>query len=125
MANDTNCGPGMVYDTPDEKEIARLEARVKSLVIERYAMRRRAESAESDWRAVERERDALFAVIESYHRGRCYACGWTLAPNADKGCVPGNCCFRPDVHSSEYKSWHPRAVQLRAIDAAIAARGAP
>lgn len=28
---DTNCGPGMVYDTPDEKEIARLEKQLTTL----------------------------------------------------------------------------------------------
>lgn len=32
---DTNCGPGMVYDSPDEKEIYRLTAKLKTVTAER------------------------------------------------------------------------------------------
>jgi len=28
--------------------------------------------------------------------GRCPVCDWPLAKNASEGCVPGNCCYRPD-----------------------------
>lgn len=39
----------------------------------------------------ERKRDAAFAAAVD----RCAWCGWTLAGDASKGCVRGNCSMRP------------------------------
>jgi hypothetical protein len=33
---------------------------------------------------------------------RCPICDWPLADNADAGCVPGNCSYRPHEGSPEY-----------------------
>jgi len=50
----------------------------------------------------------LMQIIESYHLGRCYACGWSLSPNREAGCVPGDCAFRPSERDSQYQGWHTR-----------------
>ena len=41
--------------------------------------------------SIDEERARLNADIDS----RCAVCGWTLAESADKGCVRGNCSYRP------------------------------
>jgi hypothetical protein len=44
---------------------------------------------------------ALKAVVDFIPHGewpenRCQVCGWTLARDMEKGCIPGNCSYRPD-----------------------------
>jgi len=34
--------------------------------------------------------------------GRCDICDWTLAESRDKGCVPGDCSYRPEQGSPEW-----------------------
>lgn len=34
---------------------------------------------------------------------RCPLCDWPLAESADNGCVIGNCSYRPDEGSDEYR----------------------
>jgi len=34
--------------------------------------------------------------------GRCDVCDWTLAESRDKGCVPGDCSYRPEQGSPEW-----------------------
>ena len=40
--------------------------------------------------------DIAKRVEDWLSRGRCGACGWTLAASASEGCVPGDCAYRPD-----------------------------
>jgi hypothetical protein len=60
----------------------------------------------------------LLDVLRSYHDGRCYACGWSLADGRSTGCIPGDCSYRPsEVHPS-YKHWRERMeVMTRVIHA--------
>lgn len=57
----------------------------------------------------------LCEIIQSYHKGRCYACGWPLKDLVDYGCVPGNCSFRPGEHTRDYKMWRIRMDHLDAL----------
>ena len=41
---------------------------------------------------------------------RCPRCDWPLAETMEQGCVPGNCCYRPDEGSPE---WHRLQARLR------------
>jgi hypothetical protein len=49
-------------------------------------------------------------VLTWYHQGRCYACRWPLAESREKGCVPGDCSFRPSPEDEvrDYKGWRER-----------------
>jgi hypothetical protein len=40
--------------------------------------------------------------------GKCMACGWPLAESQDKGCMQGNCSYRPHESSPDYAGWHRR-----------------
>jgi hypothetical protein len=48
--------------------------------------------------------DMILCVLE----GRCMACSWPLSQSAERGCVQGNCSFRPGEHTPEYRSWKQR-----------------
>ena len=50
----------------------------------------------------------LVEMVRSAAEGRCIVCGWPLAPTVHRGCVPGNCSFRPDESSREYSRWRQR-----------------
>lgn len=41
---------------------------------------------------------AAHSEMVAYIDSRCAVCGWTLAESADKGCVRGNCSYRPRPH---------------------------
>lgn len=61
----------------------------------------------------------LLDVLRSYHDGRCYACGWSLAAEQSKGCIPGDCSYRPpEVHPS-YKQWRERMEVMTRVQHAI------
>lgn len=51
---------------------------------------------------------------------RCEVCDWPLADDVKRGCVPGNCSYRPDPGSEEY-----RRIQERRAALAAAAKGEP
>lgn len=44
---------------------------------------------------------------------RCPVCDWLMAPSADEGCVPGNCCYRPEYGSPEYRQIQERRRELQ------------
>jgi hypothetical protein len=48
----------------------------------------------------------LLEMIRLALAGRCMACGWPLAASAEKGCMQGNCSFRPDNHHWDPISEH-------------------
>jgi len=50
----------------------------------------------------------LVEMLRSAAEGRCMVCGWPLAQTVHRGCVPGNCSFRPDQSSREYARWRQR-----------------
>lgn len=41
------------------------------------------------------EIETLKEMIGLAAEGRCMCCGWPLAVDANRGCVPGNCSYRP------------------------------
>jgi hypothetical protein len=53
---------------------------------------------------------------DDYGPGRCDQCGWTLAESADKGCVSGNCAYRPPDHSPEAQRIRERREALAKED---------
>lgn len=53
-------------------------------------------AAQADlWHALGLDHDAEVARLRADIDSRCAVCGWTLAPSIDKGCVRGNCSYRP------------------------------
>lgn len=53
---------------------------------------------------------------------RCIICGWTLAKDQANGCVPGDCCYRPDdpveqQRLRERRERFKRAVRATCCDA--------
>ncbi|HXI41621.1 MAG TPA: hypothetical protein VNH83_16685 [Bryobacteraceae bacterium] len=50
----------------------------------------------------------MLAMIGLAASGRCMACSWPLAESADKGCVQGNCSYRPQNGSHDYQTWRTR-----------------
>lgn len=58
------------------------------------------------WRAMLAARPAAPPVAAeqpgSAKPARCEICGWPLEDSIEKGCVPGNCSYRPDPGSEEY-----------------------
>lgn len=188
--NDTNCGPAMAgYVTSDEKEIERLEKRVKELKVDlanseakarnkdveisnlRYHLdTMRGKVPKRPWRWVKKfqmghrrnhwclesvpepdngvgdghgrtvgiiltdywsehpnelmlfmqqelnlsaERQAenmnLRELVGLADSGRCIKCGWPLEDSPDKGCVPGNCSYRPHDGTVEHDVWTKRS----------------
>jgi hypothetical protein len=54
-------------------------------------------------------RSMMLEMIGDGDAGRCMACGWPVAESAEKGCVPGNCSFRPSPHDGNvYSRWKSR-----------------
>lgn len=45
---------------------------------------------------------------------RCQVCGWVLATDSSKGCVPGNCSMRPDEGTEEHLQLRSRRAWLEA-----------
>jgi hypothetical protein len=45
---------------------------------------------------------------------QCEVCGWTLKEKIEDGCVPGNCSYRPEQGSEEYRRIQERRVWLKA-----------
>lgn len=43
---------------------------------------------------------------------RCEVCDWPLAKTLAEGCVPGNCGYRPDRGSDEYRRIQKRRAEL-------------
>jgi hypothetical protein len=50
----------------------------------------------------------LIEMIRLADTGRCMACGWPLVSSESRGCVTGNCSFRPQPHEDSYARWHER-----------------
>jgi len=50
-------------------------------------------------------------IVRTYESGRCFFCYWPLAATRERGCVPGNCAFRPEEHSEEYRRKRSRVEQ--------------
>lgn len=44
--------------------------------------------------------------------GRCDICDWTLAESRDKGCVPGDCSYRPTEGTDEWLRIKARRVEV-------------
>jgi hypothetical protein len=60
------------------------------------------------------------AIVDSV-RPRCEVCDWPLAESANQGCVPGNCCYRPNGDTDEGRRIYKRAAEVAARRAEIAA----
>jgi hypothetical protein len=43
---------------------------------------------------------------------RCDICDWPLKDKIEDGCIPGNCCYRPDEGSPEYYRAKARRAEL-------------
>jgi hypothetical protein len=52
---------------------------------------------------------------------RCIICGWRMSKDDANGCVPGNCCFRPDDPTEQRKLGKRRALVQRATETVKAA----
>lgn len=50
----------------------------------------------------------LLEMIGLADSRRCMACGWPLESSEKRGCVIGNCSFRPQEHDEAYPRWHER-----------------
>ena len=50
----------------------------------------------------------LEQMVRYAQDGRCMACGWHLAESMEKGCILGNCSFRPSPHAFEHEGWSRR-----------------
>jgi hypothetical protein len=61
----------------------------------------------------------LLDVLRSYHDGRCFACGWSLAAEQGKGCIPGDCSYRPPQVHPSYKQWRERMEVMTRVQHAI------
>jgi len=58
--------------------------------------------------------DQLRDETANLHLTRCPICDWTLAESRDKGCVPGDCSYRPEQGSDEWHRIHARREALKA-----------
>jgi hypothetical protein len=94
--------------------VAELEAHVKvqAEACGQFAAERSIACDERDAARVEAE--AMRRIIGSYHKGRCYACGWPLAAKKSEGCTPGDCSFRPSERDPQYSAWHQRMLEIDA-----------
>lgn len=45
---------------------------------------------------------------------RCPVCDWPMAATVQEGCVPGNCSYRPDEGSAEWRRIKARRAALTA-----------
>lgn len=52
---------------------------------------------------------------------RCEVCGWPLADSVLRGCVEGNCGYRPNENTDEYYRIKKRREELRKRDELIEA----
>lgn len=57
---------------------------------------------------------ALSRVVGRVSPTVCAVCDWPLAADAKSGCVPGNCCYRPDPGSDEGRKIAQRRAELAA-----------
>lgn len=64
-----NCGPGMIYDTPEEKEIARLTKERDALRVALEAEKKQVSLWCGDWRKSEDENARLRAALEMIEKG--------------------------------------------------------
>lgn len=46
---------------------------------------------------------------------RCEICDWPLAESQAKGCVPGDCCYRPDMPAEQERIRRRRAAKALAL----------
>lgn len=53
--------------------------------------------------------------LTHWEKPRCPICDWPLAPSPEKGCVAGNCSYRPEEGSPE---WHRLQARKRNLTAA-------
>lgn len=53
---------------------------------------------------------------------RCRRCGWPLAKSIREGCVPGNCSYRPEEGSEEWKRMRDRDTARAALDSYLAGK---
>lgn len=67
----------------------------------------------------------LIEMIRLADAGRCMACGWPLESSAARGCVLGNCSFRPQQDEEPYRRWmeRTRILTLARKDAMEETRG--
>lgn len=55
----------------------------------------------------------LRVMVNLAEERRCVLCGWPLADSEDKGCVVGNCSFRPGPGSFDYDRKQTKIAALR------------
>lgn len=92
---------GLSADLAEANEVARVLAKP----LEHFAARNRAKN------------DAGFRAADpcpDYGPGRCEVCGWPLAESADKGCVTGDCSYRPHAGTAECARIEKRRAALAA-----------
>lgn len=112
--------PDSAYDGLPEPVVARVPAAAGDMAIGRHAadaafiaavhesvlpLCDRVERAEAEverLRADNARLEGELSVLRGTARpaggpGRCTVCGWPLAESRDKGCVEGNCSYRPAV----------------------------
>lgn len=51
-------------------------------------------------------------TAEVADESRCEVCDWPLADSPEKGCVKGNCSYRPEWHSAEWYRMQARRQQI-------------
>lgn len=56
--------------------------------------------------------ETLVEMVRLADSGRCMACGWPLESSAARGCVLGNCSFRPQSDEQPYARWKERTEVL-------------
>jgi len=54
------------------------------------------------------ENEKLRGLVWLADKGRCMKCEWPLESSPDKGCVPGNCSYRPHDGTVEHAKWAER-----------------
>lgn len=54
----------------------------------------------------------LFEMIGLAAANRCMACGWPLDETKGRGCVLGECSFRPSKQDEAYSRWSQRTMIL-------------
>lgn len=59
---------------------------------------------------------SLSEVVESTKKLQCPICGWPLEDSIEKGCIPGNCSYRPAEGSDEYRRIEKRKEDIQ-VDA--------
>ncbi|MGD9882306.1 MAG: hypothetical protein AB7F22_30175 [Reyranella sp.] len=96
-------------------EIEALEARVAELYRDNQRAAKIIDAARAEAEALRERLTSAHRIIASYHKGRCYACGWPLAESQENGCIPGDCSFRPSDRDSAHGEWYAR---MKEVDAA-------